>query len=108
MPGIYWLAAGGVALTLGDIAFKYWIEHALPYVSTWYAGGLLLYIGGLVCLIESFRTENIAVASAVFVIVNIATLAFVSWIYFDERLSLLQGTGLLLALVAIFCMELAK
>lgn len=106
MTGMYWLILGGVALTAGDIAFKFWVDRALPYTSFLYIGGLLVYLLGLVFLIESFKTENIAIASAIFVLINIITLAAVSWLYFGDKLSSLQGVGLVLALSAIVVLQL--
>ena len=108
MTSLYWLIIGGSALTVGDIIFKYWVERSLPYLSITYLGGFALYIVGLIFLIESFKTENIAVASAIFVLINIATLALVSWLYFGDKISSLQIVGLLLACTAIVILELGK
>lgn len=108
MYGIYWLILGGIALTIGDIAFKFWVDKSLPYFSLEYIVGLMVYVAGLIFLIESFKTENIAIASAVFVLINIVTLALVSWFYFGEKISLIQGTGLALGLGAILILHLGK
>ena len=75
------------------------------HISLLYIGGLAIYLIGLVFLVESFKSENIAVASAIFVIINIATLLLVSWLWFGDKLSLLQIVGLALALVAIALLE---
>ncbi|MDE1925246.1 MAG: hypothetical protein KGH79_03650 [Patescibacteria group bacterium] len=96
------LLAGGALLTLGDVVFKYWLLH--PH-SLLYVAGLVLYLGGLIFLIASYRYQNIAVASAMLVLFNIATLALVSWLYFKEPLSYLQIGGLLVAAVAIILLE---
>lgn len=106
MTAITWLALGGIALTVGDIVFKVWVEKSLSYVSSYYVGGLLLYIIGLIFLVESFKTENIAVASAIFVLINIVTLAIFSWLYFGDKISLVQTIGLLLAATAILLLEI--
>ncbi len=108
MYAIIWLVLGGIALTIGDIIFKFWVEKTLPYLSIAYIGGLALYILGLIFLVESFKTQNIAVASAVFVLINISILAIVSWLYFGDKLSLVQILGLLLAGGAIILLELGK
>jgi multidrug transporter EmrE-like cation transporter len=100
------LAIGGTLLTLGDIVFKTWATANAPYLSYQYILGLALYIAGLLCLIETFRTQNIAVATAVFVLINIATLALVSWFWFGEKLSLLQVAGLVCAAAAVLLLEL--
>ena len=108
MPSIAWLALGGTLLTAGDILLKSWVERSLPYFSAMYLGGLAIYIVGLIFLIESFRTENIAAATAIFVLINIATLAVVSWLYFGDKISLLQFIGLLLAAAAVVLLEFGK
>src|SRR6185295_15495028 len=101
MVTIIWLVLGGTLLTIGDIIFKFWVERHEHYFSFLYIGGLLLYTLGAVFLIESYKTENIAVATAIFVIINIATLALMSWLYFGDKLSLMQTIGLFLAAIAI-------
>ncbi len=64
-----------------------------------------LYVLGLVCLVESFKYQNIAVASAVLVISNLAMLSIVSWLYFKEPLSPMNLVGMTLAIGAICCFE---
>jgi len=105
MLAIVWLVLGGVALTVGDILFRFWVDRP-SYLSALYISGLAIYLIGLIFLVESFKSENIAVASAIFVIINIATLVVVSWLWFDDKLSLLQIIGLALALIAIVLLEL--
>ena len=73
-----------------------------------YVLGLAVYLVGLMFLVQSFKFENIAVASTIFVILNITTLLLVSWFYFDEKLSLVQLSGIALAFVAILLLELGK
>lgn len=99
------LAIGGTVLTVGDIVFKYWAERPHPAL---YSLGLLVYLLGLTFLVQSFKSENIAVASAIFVIFNIVSLLVVSWIYFDEKISPIQVGGLALAVVAILLLELGN
>ncbi len=101
VPALAWLGLGGLLLTGGDIVFKYWTLRSLPILSFHYLVGLIIYIFGLICLIQSFKSQNIAVASAIFVIVNIITLALVSWFHFDEKLSAQQLYGMGFAILAI-------
>ncbi|HSX24511.1 MAG TPA: hypothetical protein VLG69_00935 [Candidatus Andersenbacteria bacterium] len=96
------LFIGGSVLTLGDILFKYYVEKPNAML---YGFGLIMYIIGLIFLIESFKTENIAVASTIFVIINITTLFFVSLFLFKEHPTPLQIAGILLAFVAIALLE---
>ena len=102
------LVLGGITLTAGDIVFKFWIERSLPYLSVWYMSGLMLYIASLVFLVESFRSENIAVASVILVLLNIVFLALFSYFYFGDKLTLLQMLGLVLALLSISLLELGR
>ena len=108
MPTLLSLIIGGVLLTIGDIVFKFWIERSEPYVSFLYAGGLFLYMLGAIFLIETYKTENIATATAIFIIVNIVTLALVSWLYFHDNLTCLQMIGLMLAICSIVLIEIGK
>ena len=98
-----WLLLGGFILTIGDIFFKFWTKHPHNWM---YLVGISIYIIGLMFLIQSFKNTNIAVASAIFVIANIVTLAVVSWLFFNEPLSYLQIFGIVLAIIAIFILEI--
>lgn len=108
MTAILWVTIGGIALTIGDVIFKFWVEKSLPYTSLYYLGGLTIYIVGLVFLVESYKTENIAIATAIFVLINIITLAIFSWLYFGEKLSAIQIFGLFLACMAIVLLEIGS
>lgn len=57
------------------------------------------------CLVQSFKTHNIAVASAIFVIINISTLAVVSWFVFSEPLTTKQIIGLALSFIVVMILE---
>ena len=105
MATIYLLIIGGIILTVGDLLFKFWIESDNRAL---YVVGLFVYVVGLLFLVESFRSENMAVASTIFVIVNVVTLALVGWLYFGERLSILQIFGILCAFLAVFLLEFGK
>ncbi len=97
------LLGGGVLLTLGDIVFKYYAGHYNPYL---YGLGMLLYIGGLIPLIESYKFENIEVASALLVLFNITILAIVGWLFFKERIGFVEILGLIAAGIAIVLLEI--
>ena len=71
-----------------------------------YALGMLIYIIGLNFLAQSFKYENIAVASVIFVLFNIITLSIFSWIYFKEALSIAQIIGIILGLASVVFLEL--
>ena len=97
------LVVGGVLLTLGDIVFKYYAGHHSPYL---YGLGLLLYVGGLIPLIESYKYANIEVASALLVLFNIAILTLVGWLFFKEHIGVAELLGLFFAVLAIICLEI--
>ncbi len=96
------LAAGGILLTVGDIILKKWVVN-----SSWnlYLAGLFVWLIALNALAYSFKFQNIAVASMLIVIFNVATLAVVSAYYFGEPLSNKQLFGLLLGLASVALLE---
>ena len=98
------LAIGALIDTGGDIIMKKWVISKNPYV---FALGLLTYLLGLAFLAFSYKYKNIAVASVIFVIMNIVMLSFVSWIIFKEALSPLQIAGIIVGIIAIVLLELA-
>ena len=98
MTTIIELFIGGLFLTAGDIVFKTEIKD-LPWYA--YAAGLGLYLIGLIFLVRTYESENIAVASALIVIFNIVTLTFVSWLVFKEAMTPLQILGITLSFGAI-------
>lgn len=99
------LAVGGTILTIGDIVMKKWVNMHGAY---WYILGLAVYFVGLNFLAHSFKYENIAVASVVFVIFNVVTLSLVSWLYFKEALTVMQLIGMAIGIVSIVVLELGQ
>lgn len=98
------LLAGAIVATIGDILLKKWIITK----STWrYIFGILMYLIGANFLAQSFRYKNIAVASIIYVVINIIILSVVSWLYFKETLNTLQIAGIVLGLVSVIVLELA-
>jgi len=97
------LLAGGIILTIGDIFMKKWVK---TQTHTWYIIGLIVYMIGMNFLAQSFKYKNIAVASVIFVIFNIITLAIVSRLYFKESLSPLQIIGVITGIAAVILLEL--
>lgn len=104
MHPFLWLTFGGILLTAGDIIFKYWLTS---YSKVLFALGILTYVGGLMCLVQSFKSENIAVATVIFVVINVVTLLFASWYLFYEPVSFYKLVAIALAIVAIALLELA-
>jgi multidrug transporter EmrE-like cation transporter len=98
------LAAGGVVLTVGDLFMKEWVTTNKSWI---YIVGIIIYIIGLNFLAFSFKYKNIAVATVIFVLINITTLLIFSYFYFHEKLSGLEIAGVLLGIAAIVMLELA-
>lgn len=96
------LAVGIVLLTIGDVAFKSWLGSRSDGM---YALGFIAYAGALWCLVRSYESTNIAVASAILVVGNLLALAVVSWSIFKTPLTLGQGIGMILAVSAIVVLE---
>lgn len=69
--------------------------------------GFAIYLVGLMFLAQSFKFKNIAVASTIFVIFNVVTLALVSWLYFKEELNPMQIGGMSLGIASVILLELA-
>ncbi len=100
-----WIVLGGITLTVGDIIFRYFWLHTNEW---WlYAVGIVIYLIGLVFLVESYKYQNIAIASTAVVITNIILLSAVSWFYFDQKLSAYQLIGIMFGVIAIFILELS-
>ncbi len=102
MNGLFLLFLGGLVLTAGDIVMKEW---ALKGGTSYFLQGLAIWTVGLVFLALSFKYKNMAAASAIFVIVNVVSLALISWLHYDEPLSKAQVAGVGLAIVAVFLLE---
>lgn len=98
------LFIGGSVLTLGDIVMKKWVNNNDFML---FVVGLLIYLVGLIFLAYSYRYKNIAVASSIFVVCNIVTLAFVSWFYFHETLTPIQMGGIILGIGSVVLLEIA-
>ncbi|MFH1207611.1 MAG: SMR family transporter [Patescibacteria group bacterium] len=97
------LLAGGVILTAGDLFMKQWVNSNRRL---FYVVGLVIYMIGMLFLAQSFKHKNIAVASVIFVLFNVITLAIVSWLYFKEGLTGWQVVGIGLGLASVAMLEL--
>lgn len=97
------LLTGGFILTAGDLFMKQWVNSNRRL---FYIIGLAIYMVGMLFLAQSFKHKNIAVASVIFVLFNIITLAIVSWLYFKEGLTGWQVFGIGLGLASVVVLEL--
>jgi multidrug transporter EmrE-like cation transporter len=99
------LAIGGVVLTIGDLFMKKWVVSNFFWI---YIIGMFFYIIGLNFLAFSFKYKNIAVASVIFILINIITLLLFSYFYFKEKLGIYEIAGITLGIIAIIMLELAE
>ena len=97
------LFVGGVILTAGDLVMKKWVVSNSLYT---FIFGIFIYMLGMLFLAYSFKYENIAVASTIFVIFNVITLSIFSWLYFKETLTPFQIIGIIIGLVSVIFLEL--
>lgn len=104
--GLVLILIGSLILTVGDIVMKHWVVGGAnsPYL---YALGLGIYLAGTNFLAFSFKYKNIAVASVMFILINVAILTVISWFYFRETLSPLQLVGIGFGITAVIILELA-
>ena len=100
--GLLLLFFGALIDTMGDIIMKKWVIN--QNISTFILG-MFTYMIGLSFLAYSYNYKNIAVASVIFVILNIVMLSFVSWLYFGESLSKYQILGIVVGVLAIIILE---
>ncbi len=98
------LAIGGLTLTIGDLFMKEWVTTNKSWI---YLIGIIIYIIGLNFLAFSFKYKNIAVATVIFILINITSLLIFSYFYFHEKLSVMEIGGILLGIAAIVMLELA-
>lgn len=104
--GLILILIGSLILTVGDIVMKKWVAGGANSLYL-YVLGVGIYLGGTLFLAESFKYKNIAVASVIFILVNVAILVVISWYYFKESLSLMQLVGIALGIASVVILELA-
>lgn len=100
-----WLTfSAGVLLTVGDLILRLWTNNTAVW--KWYIVGILIYFISLNLLAQSYRFKNIAIASLIMEIVNLATYIGVSYWKFWDVLSKMEIMGVVLGIAAIICFEL--
>lgn len=99
---LFLLATGGILLTIGDIVMKHWVVNG---GAKHYGLGLVVYLAGLNLLAHSFRFKSIAVASVVFILFNVVSLAIAGFYLYNEKPTATQLAGMSLALAAVICLE---
>ena len=96
---------GGIIMTIGDIVMKEWVLHS---TGKFYFGGLIFYLIGLVFLAQSYKREDIAVASVILIIFNVVSLSLVGYFVFKENITVYEIIGIVLGIAAMIFLELGK
>ena len=105
MNTIYILAMAAVPVTAGDLVLAHWARtNQFPFVVV----GLVLNLIGIIIYSQALHTENIAVATAIFLGLNIFAVSLGSIFLFRESLSLPRGIGLLFLLISMIIVEVLR
>jgi multidrug transporter EmrE-like cation transporter len=99
---LLYIILGGFILTAGDLMAKQWLQTDKW---SWFVGGIILYTIGAVLVCLSFKGKNIAVATMIFVCINVISLALVSWFWYGEKLTPIQIGAMVMALTAVLILE---
>jgi multidrug transporter EmrE-like cation transporter len=105
MSPLILLFIGGIILTIGDIIAAQWIRFGGNYL---YIFVILFYFIGMIFLINSYKNEDIPVASIILVIFNVVILVFAGVFLFGESINLLKILGIVLCFVSIYLLEFGK
>lgn len=96
---------GGLILTLGDIVLKKWVTTSY---NLFYILGIFLYFISMNFLAQSYKYEDVAIASMIMIIFNIVTLTLVGYFVFKENITVYEITGIFLGMMAVFLLEFGK
>jgi multidrug transporter EmrE-like cation transporter len=92
------LFIGGLSLTVGDLFAGKYIKNKGKML---YLTVMLFYIIGLTFLIFSYKSTNIAVASVILEVFNVATLTIIGKFLFKETITKYELCGIALGVIAI-------
>lgn len=90
-------------MATGDFFLAYWAQRNLPLCLVI---GFILNFIGLLFYAFSMRFEQVGIATAIMLGLNIFVVAVGGWIVFNETLSWSTMGGLLLLIIAIILIEL--
>ena len=96
---------GGIILTAGDIVLKKWVVTSY---ASFYVLGLILYFISMNFLAQSYKYEDIAIASMIMVIFNILTLTLVGYFVFKENITAYEIMGIVLGITALIFLEIGE
>jgi multidrug transporter EmrE-like cation transporter len=104
MHSLLLLFIGGTILTIGDITMKKWV---ISNSISLYISAMALYLLSLNFLAFSFKEKDIAIASVIFIVFNVVTLAIAGKVFFGEDLSPLKIISIVVALTSVVMLEIA-
>jgi multidrug transporter EmrE-like cation transporter len=100
----FYIIAGALIWTIGDIFIKYWVEN--NQLLHW-GIGIIIWTVGLVFLAQSFHYKHMAIASIMMMTVNSIFIIIVSWILFKETVSLAQMGGIAVCIAGLYLLEVS-
>ncbi|MBX3581871.1 MAG: hypothetical protein KF810_08255 [Rhizobiaceae bacterium] len=96
--GTIWLGIATAIFLLAATVAKQWsiTPHPGKIVLT-----LALYSGGNLIMLRLVRDFGMAIAFSLSAVIQLVAVNLIALVYFGERLGLMQGAGVVLAIVAI-------
>lgn len=94
----------GLGMVLGDILMKNWIISGAMFRNSsliFFIFALLVYGISLTGYAYQLRTMNFGIATITPILVNIVTIALISFFYYKEMLSMYKIFGMLFAFTAV-------
>lgn len=94
----------GMGLVLGDLLMKNWSLSGASFKDLavlYYILGVAAYGASFTLYAYQLKTVNFGIATIVPILINIVVVALISFFYYKEALSIYQGIGIFLAIVAI-------
>ncbi len=100
-----WTVLGALFLTAGDVLFRHYLSSMPRYG---FAASFAVYLTGFFFMMLSFFGQNIAVASILAILFNIAFYLGAAHYMFGDTVTARQVAGIVLGLAAVFLLEGAK
>ena len=104
LPAVVWTITSGIVLTAGDLVLRSWLPEKWSYG---FELTFLIYIIGVLCMMMSFFQQNIALATVAAVVVNAVGYLLAVYVIYGDTISVWQGVGIFLGLVAFAILELS-
>jgi multidrug transporter EmrE-like cation transporter len=103
MNSIFLLGFAGAFVTAGDIFLAMWARTSdiTPFII-----GLLLNIAGIIAYAGTLRTQQVGVATAAFLGLNIVTVAILGRLLYQEMPCNRAMLGMVIMIIAIILIEI--